>query len=206
MREKKVDDAITTLQSALKGAPESGAAHYYLGLAYGEKGNALQAEGEWRQAVRFSPRMPEAWMALCGSASQRSDWRSLADLSAQWQKSSPEAVDAYLFHAAALLRQGDTAGAEADLNHLAQVAPQNPTVYAKLGDLRLSQKRIADAESLYHQALSRDPNSLEAIYGLVRIALQKNKPDEAQDIVQQQLRKLLITPACTCFRRNWMFS
>ncbi len=195
LRQKKADEAITTLQTALKNAPQNGAGHYYLGVAYSEKGNALQAEGEWRQAVRMSPIMPEAWLALCASISQRSDWRSLEDLSGQWKKSSPNSVDAYLYHATALVRKGDALGAEADLTHLLQVAPQNPRIYVKLGELRLSQKRTSDAENLFRQALTRDPNSMEATYGLVMVDMQKNKPSEAQELIQQQIAKNPNNPA-----------
>jgi tetratricopeptide (TPR) repeat protein len=87
------------------------------------------------------------------------------------------------------MNQGDPLGAEADLMNLERLAPQSPLYYVKMGELRLAQKRIPDADAMFHQALSRDPNSLEAIRGIVQIYLLKKKPADALNFVQEQSKK-----------------
>src|SRR5215470_13507944 len=195
LRENQVDQAVTTLQSALKAAPESAIGHYQLGLAYKQKGNVEQAEREWREAVRLRPAMTEAWVALGMSAIQHSDWHTLEEVSDQLRKYSPHSVDGYLFHATARFNQGDAAGAEADLKSLAQQAADQPLPYIKLGQLRLSQKRFDEAGAYFRQALSHDPNSMEALRGMVDVNLAKNKGPEALQAVQEQIARNPNSPA-----------
>jgi Flp pilus assembly protein TadD len=133
------------------------------------------------------PGLAEAWVALGTTATLRSDWHGLEEISGQLRKSSPNSVDALLFHATARINQGDAAGAEADLNHLLQLAPDHPRPYLKLGQLRVSQKRYNEAKVLFRQALSRDPNSVEAVRGLAGIDLATNKPVDALKFVQEQI-------------------
>ena len=169
LRQHKAEDASSTAcNPPLKTAPENALAHYQLGMAFAEKGNQQQAESEWREAVRLRPNLSEAWLALSRSAAQKADWQNLEESSNQLKKYAPKAIDGYLLHATARMNQGDALGAEADLMSLQRIAPQSPLYFLKMGQLRLAQNRIPDAESMFHQALSRDPNSLEAIQGLVR--------------------------------------
>jgi len=58
------------------------------------------------------------------------------------------------------MNQGDALAAEADLNQLLLIAPNSALGYVKLGQLRVAQKRLDDAEKLFRQGLARDPNSL----------------------------------------------
>ncbi|MGB2663412.1 MAG: tetratricopeptide repeat protein [Candidatus Acidiferrum sp.] len=183
----QLDQAITTLQQAVKNAPDNALAHYYLGVAHKESGNPQQADGEWRAAVGLRPGLAEAWIALGTSATVRSDWHALQEISDQLQKNSPSSVDGLLFHATARYNQGDRAAAEADLNRLLQLAPDNPIPYIKLGQIRLSEKRYNDAEAYLRRALSGDPNSIDAVKGIVEIDLAKNRPAEALKFLQEQI-------------------
>ncbi len=189
LKQHKVDEAITTLQAALTSDSNSAFGHYQLGVAFREKGNAQQAESEWREAVRLRPNLSEAWLALCAGATQRSDWHSLQNASEQMMKYAPNSIDAYLNHATARFNQGDAVGAGADLLHVQQIAPQSAVPYAKLGQLRLAMRQPAEAETLFRQALSLDPDSLEAIRGIVQVDLLKNKPAEALKFVREQITR-----------------
>jgi tetratricopeptide (TPR) repeat protein len=59
----------------------------------------------------------------------------------------------------------------------------------KFGELRLAQKRANDAETSFQQALSRDPNSLEALEGLITVAQLRNKPEDALKLIQNRISK-----------------
>jgi len=158
-------------------------------LAFAAKGDAQQAETEWREAVRLRPNLSEAWLALTKSAAQKSDWRSVEKMSEQLKKHAPNSVDAYLFHATARINQGDAVGAEADLMNLQKLGPQNPLYYLKMGELRLAQRRVPEAEAMFHQALAHDPNSFEAIQGLVQVDEANKKPADALKLVQDQVQR-----------------
>jgi predicted Zn-dependent protease len=139
--------------------------------------------------VRLRPNLAEAWLALARGAAQRSDWRNLEDLSNQLKKYAPNSAEPYLLHATARMNLGDPIGAEADLMNLQKIAPQSPMYFLKMGELRLAQKRLPEAENMFHQGLSRDPNSLEAIRGLVHVDQAKQKPAEALVFVQEQIKR-----------------
>ncbi len=189
LQQKKLDQAIQSLQGALKNAPENAMGHYQLGLAFEGKGNLNQAESEWREAVRLRPTFSEAWRALGASAMRRGDWRALEPISDLLKKIAPRFADGYLFHATARLNQGDVSGAEADLNQLLRIAPQSAIGYVKLGQLRLAQKRLNEAAAFFREGLSREPNSVDAIQGLVSLDLRRNKPADALRFIQAQIER-----------------
>ncbi len=189
LQQKKIDESIQTLQQARKNAPDNAFGHYQLGLAYKEKGDTQQAESEWREAVRLRPGLVEAWLALGASATQKRDWRALEEVSNQIKKNSPNRIEGYLDHATARVNQGDTLGAEADLIRVQQLAPDSPLPYAKLGELRLAQRRSGDAESLFRQALAHSPDYPEAVRGLVQALVLENKPADALTFVRDQITR-----------------
>src|SRR5439155_203422 len=55
IRNGHANEATQTLQTALKNDPDSGVAHFHLGLAFDQLGNLARAENEWRDAVRLRP-------------------------------------------------------------------------------------------------------------------------------------------------------
>jgi len=87
------------------------------------------------------------------------------------------------------MNQGDAVGAEADLMNLQRLGPQNPMYFLKMGELRMAQKRTAEAEAMFRQALTRDPNSFEAVRGIVQVDEAKNKPADAMAFVQEQIKR-----------------
>src|SRR5882724_4055437 len=189
VQQKKGDEAIVTLQEALKYAPENSAGHLQLGFAYQLKGNANQAESEWRKTVQLQPRAAEAWRALAALAAQRRDWHELESIGTQLIKITPNAADGYIIHSTARANQGDVASAEADLNRLILSAPQSPAGYLHLGLLRAKQKRWTEADSLFHQALTRDPGSLQAHEALANIDFARGQPAVAVKRLQEQFQK-----------------
>jgi tetratricopeptide (TPR) repeat protein len=137
--------------------------------------------------VKLQPSNVQAWHALAVNAEQRSDWSSLENIANEMKQAEPSAMDGYLYHATARMNQGDASGAEADLKYLVLRAPQNPVPFVKLGQLRFAQKRWGDAESSFQSALSKDPNFLDAVRGLVAVSLAKNQPQEAENFIAQRI-------------------
>src|ERR1700682_4778183 len=175
LQQGKVDDSIQTLQQALHASADNAFAHCQMGLALRQKGKAQEAESELREAVRLSSSLYEAWRALGEIAVQRGDWTGLHKIAVGLKKIAPRAAEGYLFDATSLMNQNDAASAEADLNQLVAIAPDQALGYVKLGQLRVIQKRLNEAESLYRQGLSHEPGSVEAIQGLVDVGFRRNK-------------------------------
>jgi tetratricopeptide (TPR) repeat protein len=183
----KTDEALQSLQQGVKDNPANGFGHFQLGMAYLAKGNANQAEAEWRTAVQLRPDLTEAWVALGKSATDRRDWHELETIGVQLMKLSPSSPGGYLFHATARMNLGDATGAEADLKQLIQISPENPMGYTKLGQLRALTKRWNEAEALYREALNRSPNFLDAIQGMVDLDFRRGKSADALQFIQAKL-------------------
>jgi tetratricopeptide (TPR) repeat protein len=187
--DKRNDEALQVLQQAVKSAPNNAAGHFQLGAAYMAKGNPGQAEAEWRETVRLRPNLIEGWVALGTRALQTADWRELESIGHRLRTTAPKRPEGYLFHATALMNQGDSEGAEADLNSLVQVDPKNPLGYAKLGQLKAAEKRWVDSQKFYQEALDRSPDFLDAIQGVVGVDSARGKSSDALQFIQTQINQ-----------------
>jgi cellulose synthase operon protein C len=121
---------------------------------------------------------------------RRGDSPTLSQLSQQMIQVEPRSPEGYIYHAQALVRQNDAAGAEADLKKAIEVAPGTSAPYARLGDLRMYQKRYDEAEKLYSEALQRNPLAVDALTGLVNIDLVRKQQANALRRVQDQIGKV----------------
>src|SRR5260370_12903594 len=151
-------DALQTLQLAVKSDRASPLGHHQLGMAFLALGNMNQAESQWREAVELRPTLTDAWIALGTTAAQRRDRTNLESIGMQLRKISPQSPGGYLFHATARFNQGDPVNAAADLNQIVKRSPENPLRHAQLGQLRAAQNRWNEPERFYHDALTRAPD------------------------------------------------
>ncbi len=189
-RQGQPSDAIHFLESAIKDAPNDAMAHYYLGVAYADTSSFGQAEAEWREAARLQPQMAEAQRSLANIALRKGDVSLLSESAEQLMKIEPRAPEGYVYHSQAMLNAGEKAEAEADLKKAIDVAPDDPTAYVRLGDLRMIQKHYDEAEKFYTEALSRDPHVGDALTGLVNIDLTHEQPARALRRVEDQIAKV----------------
>jgi len=189
LQDKKTDDALQTLQQAVKGEPNNAAGHYQLGMAYMAKGDPGQAQAEWRETVRLRPNLLEAWVALGYQDIRTKDWRELESIGHRLRSIAPKRPEGYLFHATALVNQGDSEGAGADLDELIKIDPKNALGYAKLGQLRAAEKRWADSQKYYQEALSRSPEYFDAIQGVVNLDYLQGKSANALQFIQSQIKQ-----------------
>jgi tetratricopeptide (TPR) repeat protein len=189
-REGKVSDAVPILEGAVKVAPDNPMAHYHLGLGYAGVENLGQAQAEWAEAARLRPNMIEPERALATVAARTGNYVLLTDSSQQLIRIEPKSPEGYVFHARALFAKGDAAGAEADLNKAIVVAPQDANAYARMGDLRMAQKRLDEAAKFYSQALALNPSASDALVGLIDIDLERKQPEQALRRVQDQITRV----------------
>ncbi|HMK23916.1 MAG TPA: tetratricopeptide repeat protein, partial [Terriglobales bacterium] len=190
MRDGHLDDAVNSLQSALKADPSNAVAHYQLGLAFDQQGNLSRAESEWREAVRLKPDMTDAQRALAAVSIRKSDWDSLNLFATQIINAQPGAPDGYALRGIAAANQKQFSKAEQDINKAIEVAPNSAIGYINLGSLRLLQKQYAEAVKAYQKGLDVDPSSTEALSGLMNTYLAQKQIDKAVDAAQAQIAKV----------------
>jgi tetratricopeptide (TPR) repeat protein len=70
------------------------------------------------------------------------------------------------------------------------VAPGNSAGYVQLGNLNFAQKRFAEAEASYRQALDRDPKSNDALRGLMNTYVAQKQVDAAIAAANLQIAKV----------------
>jgi tetratricopeptide (TPR) repeat protein len=189
IRQGKAPEAIPLLATTVVNAPNSAAAHYYLGLAHAEAGDLGQAESEWDTAAKLQPGMADSQRALAQLAIGKNDPGLLMRSARQLTGIEPHSPDGYVYRATALLMRKNQLGAEADLKKAIEVAPQSPTGYARTGDLRVAQKRYDEAEKLYLHALSLSPSAYDALAGLTNIDVLRRQPEKALRRVEEQITR-----------------
>src|ERR1019366_535121 len=172
------NEALSALQNAVKNVPNNAVGHFYLGVAYSQTGASDQAESEWHTAVRLAPSLVDAQRALASLALSRSDWNSLADIANQLILAQPRAPLGYVYRGAERVARGDQATAEMNFGKAMELAPGDSAGYIQMAKLRLLQKRPGEAEKLYQQALVRDPNSIDALNGIVFMEMQQKQPSK----------------------------
>ena len=189
LRQDKPGEAINALQNAIKNDPSSGVAHYHLGIAFGQQGSLVQAEGEWREAVRLRPDLVEAYRALAEASLRRGDMASLEDSANQIIKLQQTSPDGYLLRAATYIKRSQFPRAEQDIRKAMSVAPQSTAPLVQMGNLNLVQKNYAEAGKWYQQGLDRDPHSTDALSGLMNTYLIQKQYDKAIAAATAQIAK-----------------
>lgn len=184
---QRASEAVPILETAVKGDPENPAGRLELGVAYFKTGNFTKAETEWHEAAKLKPSLPQAWQNLSILALRKGDIHLLEASASELLKSPGSAPQGYLLRGIARMKKGDAQGAESDLRKSSELDPKNATTSTRLGDLRLLQKRYAEAGDFYERALSNDPNTAEALQGLLAIFLAQKQPGKALRRVQAQV-------------------
>jgi len=189
MRDGHASDAVTTLQTVVKSDPENALAHYHLGVAFERLGNLSNAEGEWRDAAHLRPDLAEAQQALAGAAMRTGDMAGLGETATQIIRLRPASPDGYALRAISNINRRQFDQAEADIESAIHVAPGSAVGYVQSGNLRFVQKKHSDAERAYRDALKRDPNSTDALRGLMNASLAQGQVDRALAAVRVQISK-----------------
>lgn len=188
-RQGKGDDAVDVLSGVLKSDPQNGRAHYLLGNALLQIGNLSRAQDEWREALRLRPDLNDARRALAGMAIRRGNVDLLDEMINQLMQAEPSNPKWYVYRAAIALAKERKADAEADYRKAISVAPADPIGYGSMGNLLFSEGKLADAQKFYEQALERDPNYVDAMQGLMAVAMQQKQTDKALARVDEQIRR-----------------
>lgn len=190
IRHSRLRDAVGTLLTAVNYDPDSVLGHYHLGVAFDRLGEVSQATAEWERAAQLQPDFVDVESALASVAMRTNDMPSLQQRAQKIIDAQPYMPEGYVFRAIAELNQNQSSTGENDLRKAMEVAPQNPIGYVQMGNLRLAQKRFAESEKLYGQALAMDANAADALAGLASLYLQQKQSEKALARIQAQINKV----------------
>jgi tetratricopeptide (TPR) repeat protein len=183
------DQAIATLQTAIKSDPDNGIAHFNLGVALDQQGNLQRAQSEWQEAARLRPDSLDVQRALASLALRKDDMSMLQQAADQIVRIQPTSPQGYVLRAVSFIKRAQVPKAEEEIRKAIEVAPGDPAGYTVLGNLRLLQKRYEDAVRSYRLALDRDLSSGEALSGLMNTDLAQKQVDKAIADANAQIAK-----------------
>jgi tetratricopeptide (TPR) repeat protein len=216
MRENKPQEAIQAAEQALRVAPENRNAHRVLGTVYatmaGRPGRATRDAQQQNvtNAIRhleqaFDPPMSaadanlRAMLARLYIANENYDKAIpvLADLVKQepgWSDGPTLLIEAY----SAAGRANDA------ITWLEESAPDNPRLYAALGEFYARSRRWTDAASAYDKALEASPNSFDWRLGMAEALL--NAGNRADIIRSRDVLREAVTIRATDERALYLLS
>jgi putative PEP-CTERM system TPR-repeat lipoprotein len=116
------------------------------------------------QLLASAPTYSRAWL-LSGNLEQSQG--RLENAEAAYSKAiehSPLPIDAQLRRALIRIDRKDYAGASADIAAVRKLVPEHPAMFYAQGLLDFQQKKLAEAQSGFDQALKANPNHLQALF------------------------------------------
>jgi putative PEP-CTERM system TPR-repeat lipoprotein len=185
---KDFDAAVADVTEALKTAPDSAATHSTLGTIQKAKGNLVEAERAFSNAVAADPKSLPARMALANF---------------YWSTNRPADAETTLKGAVALapidpmpnfglalfyLRAGRPGDAEGPLKVVAEKT-NNDAAKLMLADYYLTVNRFSEATTMLNALAQEKGNFAAAKLRLAGLARRQSKPDEAYRIVREVLQK-----------------
>lgn len=190
LNDGKANDAFNLLQKSAKANPDSFAVKFWLGRAAMAKGDMSTAQQSLTDAVHMNPKNMEAQAALATVAMQNRDYSTLADVAKNAITANPAASTPYVWQGIAEANQKLYDKAEADFNQALKLNPKDWEATLQLGQLRLVQHKVPEAQKLLEQSLADNPNNGRAL-GLIVSAMASQKQPVKAIIarVQQQIGK-----------------
>ena len=197
-------EAIAPLQQAVSLDPNSGKAHYQLGLALSRSGKVDEGKAELDQGLKFTAddernRKADALLAQAKMELEKGETRSAVDNLQKVVELLPEYADGHLMLGEALVKANDVDDSVAEFRRALDIQPNLYPAQFGLGHaLRLTGK-YEDAVAALREAISLRPASSEAYneLGLV-LSAEADRP-EAVDAFR---KALLIDPENRAARAN----
>ncbi|MEQ1845955.1 MAG: tetratricopeptide repeat protein, partial [Nitrospira sp.] len=181
------DDAVTLLQGVVKDKPQFAGAHYFLGIAYGQKRQLAQARSALAEALKYEPRLGEAHTALAQIyLSEGSTDLALEHAQAAIQI-NPRNVQAVILSGDAYLRKGDAGKSRQVFDALSKALPHEPIGPYRMGLVARAERNDAKALVHFEEALSRRPSAIEPLIQIAMIKTAQGSHSEARQRVLRQL-------------------
>src|SRR5260370_23369899 len=181
---KQFSCAFSAFQSALRLEPNSWEAHYNLGLAYLESGDAQRATREFRSAVRLKPAFPQSHAALGTSLSQLNQTDSaIQEFKAALQIDS-QYVPALDGLTKALIQQQRYSAAIAYLRN----APPDDTLQQNLATAYARNRNNDEALQILSKIVPKQPSSSVAHLNIGIVYTQEERYREAIEQFREALR------------------
>ena len=180
----KQQDSVIALQNAVKAAPDSAQAHYYLGVAYSQGESFGQANNEFQEAVKLSPGFPLALRGLA-QLNLTQNHPSEAQVYAQElvHKFPADVYDRMLLGEIFLLEE-QTRPAEEQFVAASRLAPNQAAVHLDLGRVYSAEKKWIPAEKEFETVIQLDPSNPTMVSAYAEFLVARKQAPKAIALVQ----------------------
>lgn len=194
MQENKDDDAVKDLEEILKKQPSNRDALYLMSQARLSLGQIDQALAFIADLERYHPAYLKTGVLKIQAAFSAGDPQNALKLSNELidrtnnsqanAETTPQMIlDLHLrgisSRGLAYLDLGKLAEAKNDLQEIVRLSPRSPSAMVNLAKVLIAEKNAAGALDLYEKALAVDPQSFDAVSGIVSMSIEMNQTARA---------------------------
>ena len=154
--------------------------------ALASTGNLPQAALEMQAAIHADPRNPQLHDDLGSLDAQQRSWGSARQEFSAAIQLDPQLAAAHL-HLGLALQALNQPGSLQELLQARTLAPDNPVIALELGKAYAASGQDDQAVPLFQQALSLNPQSLDAMSQLALAYQRTNRPQDAIDLLRKVL-------------------
>jgi tetratricopeptide (TPR) repeat protein len=191
-KKNRPDEAIASLQDAVKVYPEFAFAWYELGKLQLENEHTPDAHESFEAAVKAEPRWPEPYLRLAVMAVMTHDWKEVADTTEHvLHLNTFQYPQAYFLNGAAnfnlhhidLAEEDALAAEKLDMQH------QYPQIEKLLGSIYSERRRYADAAQKFRSYLMLAPDADDAVFIRQQLAHMEALAVESSRIAQKKAQQ-----------------
>lgn len=187
--DRRVDDALASVQAAASADPGSAVTQYTLGQIFASRGDRTGAERAFREALKLNPRAAAAQVALSSLQLQAGNTKDALQTAEGAVANQPRSFEVRIGLVRTLLAAREFDRADRELQMLQKARPDSPDVYLQLGVLNSGRRQFPEARAAFSKALSLAPRSIEAIGGLVALDLAASDQAGARARITAELAK-----------------
>jgi tetratricopeptide (TPR) repeat protein len=160
--EKKLDDAVAALRSAISSRPEWAQAHFVLGTALAMKGDQTGARSELARALEIDASLLQARRVLAQVHAGLRENEYAVEEGRRYLRERPDDVQLRILVAQSLLRMGKGEEAERELAAIPE-EDRNAEVHYAYGRIRLGQDDLAASREHLMRALELLPGNYDIL-------------------------------------------
>ena len=186
--EGRRDEALAPAEQAVKTHADSTAAFFTLGRVQAARNQTDAAIAAFKEALRLNPRATGAQIALARLHLATGRSAESVSFAEDAVRTDPGNADARLALARGLIARGDFARAEAELARLSAAYPRWAAVKVQNGLLLARRNNLVAARAEFEHALKLEPESTEALGGLVALDLAAKQVTIARERLSERIK------------------
>jgi len=189
LRAGQRDEALGHVRAAADAAPQSSLAQFALGKMFAARGDVNAAEKAFREVIRLNPRAAAAQSEL--ARLELASGRASASLRSAQEavRQAPSSIPARLTLIRSLLATREFDRAEREIAALMSEYPGVAAVHVQRGVLAAERRDPGASRAAFEQAEKLDPESLEALAGLLALDLASGDMAAARTRVARRLER-----------------